>query len=41
MTILPRIRLDPNYAMALYNKGLAIAEQGNYDEAIKAYEEAT
>ena len=34
------IRLDPNYANAWSNKGLALSGQGKYDEAIKAFDEA-
>jgi Tfp pilus assembly protein PilF len=32
--------LDPNYAEAEHNLGLAFAEQGRYDEAIPAYRKA-
>ncbi|NYT02918.1 MAG: tetratricopeptide repeat protein, partial [Methanosarcinales archaeon] len=34
------IRLDPEHAVAWNNRGLALASQGRYDEAIQAYDEA-
>jgi len=34
------IKLNPQYAKAWYNKGNALVNQGNYDEAIKCYDEA-
>ena len=33
-------RLDPNYALTWFNKGIALHDHGKYDEAIKAYNEA-
>ena len=34
------IKLDPKYAGAWYNQGIALCSLGKYDEAIKAYDEA-
>ena len=34
------IKLDPNDADAWYNKGIALDNQGKYNEAIEAYDEA-
>jgi len=34
------IRLDPEYAIAWFNKGTALVDQGNYTEAIEALDEA-
>ena len=36
----PASGTDPNLAQTWYNKGIALYDQGNYDEAIKAYDEA-
>ena len=33
-----RIKLDPNYASAWYDKGLALKDQGNYAEALECFE---
>ena len=33
-------RLDPKYAKAWSNKGVALFSQGKYDESIKAFDEA-
>jgi len=33
------IRLDPNYALAYYNKGVALENLKRYDEALVAYEQ--
>jgi tetratricopeptide (TPR) repeat protein len=32
--------IDPEYKEAWYNKGIALADQGKYDDAIKAYDKA-
>jgi len=32
------IRLNPNYASAWYDKGLALKDQGNYTEALEYFE---
>ena len=34
------IELDPDYAVAYYNLGIAYYDQGNYDKAIQLYEKA-
>jgi tetratricopeptide (TPR) repeat protein len=34
------IRLDPNYALAYYNRGIALNELKRYEEALSAYEQA-
>ncbi len=36
----PMTRLDPKYAKAWSNKGVVLFNQGKYDEAIMAYDEA-
>ena len=35
-----RVHLDPNYAEAWCNEGLALNNQGSYNEAIQAFEKA-
>ncbi len=39
LTIRP-IEIDPQYAYAWNNKGVALKSQGKYDEAIQAYNKA-
>lgn len=34
------LRLDPNYALAYYNKGVALRELKRYEDAISAYDQA-
>src|SRR5439155_1269934 len=33
------IRLDPNYAMAYYNKGFVLSSRSRYEEALTAFEQ--